>query len=206
MMPALAVRYPFMCFQFLAALDLRPLGDLEVPVAVMKGLDRSVIRTAPIFTNVKSLWQSHLKLHEVKYGPQPYAHVKASMVRDSLLQTLVESDVPAQAYGTPTLRAVIKHKWRLYGRSRLLWRAIFYGLYTALFSVYGILYCKEDTSLSVGDYWDSSRRARVHLVLDGYIFAQACWYAWSEISQVYAIGLRYYLRSYWNVSGVALVC
>ncbi len=49
--------------------------------------------------------QGHLKLHEVKFGPQPYAHVKASMVRlpyacslgrDSLLQTLVESDVPVK--------------------------------------------------------------------------------------------------------------
>lgn len=66
---------------------------------------RSVIRSAPIFTNVKNLWQSHLQLHEVRTGPQPYAHVKASMVplpfacsigKDSLLQTLVESDVPVQ--------------------------------------------------------------------------------------------------------------
>jgi hypothetical protein len=64
-------------------LELVALGDLEVPVAVMRGLDSSVIRTAPIFTNVRNLWQSHLKLHEVKSGPQPYAHVKASMVRAS---------------------------------------------------------------------------------------------------------------------------
>ena len=42
---------------------------------------------------------------QVKHGPQPYAHVKANMVRlpyacalgqDSLLHSLVESDVPVQ--------------------------------------------------------------------------------------------------------------
>lgn len=42
MMPSLAVRYPYMCYQFLAQLELTHLGDLEVPVAVMKGLDRWV--------------------------------------------------------------------------------------------------------------------------------------------------------------------
>lgn len=68
MIPSLAVRYPYMCYQFLAQLELFALGDLEVPVAVIKGLDQSVIRTAPIFTNVRNLWQSHLKLHEVGDG------------------------------------------------------------------------------------------------------------------------------------------
>ncbi len=149
MMPSLAVRYPYMCYQFLAQLDLAALGDLEVPVAVMRGLDKSVIRTAPIFTNVRNLWQSHLKLHEVRQGPQPYAHVKASMVRlpfactvgkESLLQTLVESDVPVQAYGTPSVRAVIRHKWRLYARSKLLTRAIVYCIYTVLYTVFCVLY------------------------------------------------------------------
>lgn len=47
---------------------------------------------------------------QVKHGPQPYAHVKASMVRlpfacsigrESLLQTLVESDVPVQVCSRP---------------------------------------------------------------------------------------------------------
>lgn len=42
---------------------------------------------------------------QVRHGPQPYAHVKASMVRlpfacslgrESLLRTMVESDVPVQ--------------------------------------------------------------------------------------------------------------
>eukprot|EP00983_Pelagomonas_calceolata_P114965 1160142-Pelagomonas_calceolata.AAC.30 len=27
--------------------------------------DASVIRTAPIFTNIKNLWKSHLQLHQV---------------------------------------------------------------------------------------------------------------------------------------------
>lgn len=149
MIPSLAVRYPYMCYQFLAQLQLVALGDLEVPVAVMRGLDSSVIRTAPIFTNVRQLWQSHLRLHEVRHGPQPYAHVKASMVRlpfacaigkDSLLQTLVESDVPVQVYGTPTLRAVIRHKWRLYARSKLTVRSIIYCFYCLCFTVFGILF------------------------------------------------------------------
>eukprot|EP00798_Chlamydomonas_sp_ICE-L_P028268 gene28270-31373_t len=82
--------------KFLACLELLQLGELEVPVNVMKGLEGGIIRTAPIFTNVQHLWQSHFKGHEVKSGPQPYAHVKASM-----------------AYGTPTVRAVIWHKYLL---------------------------------------------------------------------------------------------
>ncbi len=36
MMPSLALRYPIMCYNFLASLDLRHLGDLEVPVNVLK--------------------------------------------------------------------------------------------------------------------------------------------------------------------------
>mmetsp|Transcript_14469 Transcript_14469/g.31389 ORF Transcript_14469/g.31389 Transcript_14469/m.31389 type:complete len:1906 (-) Transcript_14469:1211-6928(-) len=207
MMPSLAVRYPYMCYQFLASLQLQKLGDLEVPVAVMQGLDKSVIRTAPIFTNVKNLWQSFLQLHEVKHGPQPYAHVKASMVRlpfacsigkESLLQTLVESNVPVQAYGTPTVRAVIKHKWRLYGRLRLSIRALIYCAYTVIFTTYAVLYSQEDHSLSREEYWDSSTKAKVHLIMDGYLFLQALWYAWVEINQIWAIGILLYLRSWWN--------
>jgi hypothetical protein len=127
-------------------------------VAVMRGLERSVIRTAPIFTNVRNLWQSHLKLHEVRQGPQAYAHVKASMVRlpfacsigkESLLQTLVESDVPVQAYGTPTVRAVIRHKWRLYAQSKLIIRALNYMFYTLVFTVYAILFAMVRAVASV---------------------------------------------------------
>lgn len=144
----------------------------------------------------------------MRFGPQPYAHVKASMVRlpyacsigrDSLLQTLLESDVPVQTYGTPTLRAVIKHKWRLYARARLLTRASLYLLYTLLFTVYAVLYAQESTGLGLKAYWDSSAKARLHLILDGYLFAQAAGYAWMELTQVWATGLAFYLRSYWNV-------
>ncbi len=34
------VRYPYMCYGFLAALELQKVGELEVPVDVIKGLDR----------------------------------------------------------------------------------------------------------------------------------------------------------------------
>ena len=54
----------------------------------------------------RALWQSHLKLHENKDGAaQAYAHVEATMARlpfacslgkESLLQTLVESNVPVK--------------------------------------------------------------------------------------------------------------
>lgn len=49
-------------------------------MAVMKGLDNAVIRTAPIFTNVRNLWHSHLKLHEVgvqQHG-EPVLHARQS--------------------------------------------------------------------------------------------------------------------------------
>ncbi len=52
----------------------------------------------------------------------------------------MESDVPVQAYGTPTLRAVIRHKWRLYARDRLVVRALTYFFYTLVFTVWSILY------------------------------------------------------------------
>jgi hypothetical protein len=150
------------------------------PLSSPQGLDRSVIRTAPIFTNVKNLWQGHLKLHEVKFGPQPYAHVKASMVRlpyacsigrDSLLQTLVESDVPVKVYGTPTLRAIIKHKWRLYARRKLLIRSLIYVFYVVMFTVTGILYSMEDHTLTMSGYWKTGR-GMAAFIIDGYIFAQ----------------------------------
>lgn len=60
--------------------------------------------------------------------------------KDSLLHTLVDSDVPVQAFGTQTVRAVIRHKWRLYARSKLLLRSINYCFYTLCFTVYAILY------------------------------------------------------------------
>ncbi|PNW77392.1 hypothetical protein CHLRE_10g434600v5 [Chlamydomonas reinhardtii] len=213
MMPSLALRYPIMCYHFLAALNLRHLGDLEVPVAVLKGLDRSVIRTAPIFTNVKNLWQGHLKLHEVKFGPQPYAHVKASMVRlpyacsigrDSLLQTLVESDVPVKVYGTPTLRAIIKHKWRLYARRKLLVRSLIYVFYVIMFTVTGVLFSMENHALTMSQYW-ATAAGKAHFIIDGYIFAQTAWYAWTELSQMYAIGLSMYFKSYWNTFDTTMI-
>lgn len=46
----------------------------------------------------------------------------------------------AQAYGTPTLRAVIKHKWRLYASSKLFTRAVFYIIYTLVFTAFGVLF------------------------------------------------------------------
>ncbi|MEW5316534.1 MAG: hypothetical protein WDW38_007902 [Sanguina aurantia] len=212
--PSLALRYPIMCYMFLANLEVRHLADLEVPVAVLKGIDESVIRTAPIFTNVKSLWQGHLKLHEVRHGPQPYAHVKASMVllpyacsigRESLLHTLVESSVPVKAFGTPSIRAVIKHKWRLYARNKIAFRAVVFLIYVALFTVFGILYAQEDTSRDIRTYWASGLNGKVHLILDVLLFAQTCWYAWTELSQMYAAGLHYYLRSYWNVLDICSI-
>jgi hypothetical protein len=39
MIPSLAVRYPYMCYGFLANLSLHKVGELEVPVGVIKGLD-----------------------------------------------------------------------------------------------------------------------------------------------------------------------
>lgn len=95
------------------------------------------------------------KCVQVRTGPQAYAHVKASMVRlpfacsvgkDSLLHTLVDSDVPVQAFGTQTLRAVIKHKWRMYARTKLLIRSINYCFYTLCFTVFTILYARVSAS------------------------------------------------------------
>jgi len=208
MMPSLAVRYPFMCYRFLADLDLMPLGDLEVPVAVMMAQDASVIRTAPIFTNIKNLWKSHLQLHQVRHGPQPYAHVKANMVRlpyacsigpDSLLHSLVESDVPVQAFGSPTIQAVVRHKWRLYARTRLVIRASIYLFYALANTVFAILYSKEDHTLTLPEYWESGAMGRFHIILTGYLILQALWYLWVEMRQMWAIKFISYFKSGWNI-------
>lgn len=42
--------------------------------------------------------------------------------------------------GTPTLRAVIKHKWRMYARTKLFTRAVNYCFYTLVFTAYAIMF------------------------------------------------------------------
>ncbi len=182
MIPSLAVRYPYMCYGFLAGLSLQKVGDLEVPVQVIDAMQNSVIRTAPFFTNVKALWNSHLRLHEAKDNAnEAYAHVDAMMARlpfacaigkESLLQTLVESNVPVKAYGTPTVRAVIAHKWRLYGRTRLLIRAVVYAFYTTIFTFYAIIYAQSDRSLTLAQAHANSKWEIVHSAMGGYLILQ----------------------------------
>lgn len=65
-MPGLVGRYPYLSYQFLAGLKNEMVGDLEVPFQVMDGLRGGLIRTAPIFTNVNRLWQSHINSMEAK--------------------------------------------------------------------------------------------------------------------------------------------
>lgn len=215
MVPELAVRYPYMCYGFLAHLKLQKIGELEVPVEVMTDVDQSIIRTAPFFTNVRELWKSHLKLHQIKnIATQPYAHVEASMVRlpfacavgkESLLHTLVTSNVPVQAFGTPTVRAVIKHKWRLYGSLRLTIRSINYIIYTIIFTCFCVIYAMEDRNLNVKDYWNSGTTPKVEMLLSAYLFIQTAWFAWMELSQIFAIGLMQYFASVWNFLDVVTI-
>lgn len=47
-----------------------------------------------------------------------------------------------QAYGSPTIQAVVRHKWRLYARNRFLVRASIYLFYTLANTVFAILYAK----------------------------------------------------------------
>ena len=79
----------------------------------------SVIRTAPFFTNVKALWSSHLKLHENSDESRAYAHVEATMARlpfacalgkESLLQSLVESNVPVKVGVWPANEGGLLHQ------------------------------------------------------------------------------------------------
>uniref|UniRef100_A0A7S3R5P2 Ion transport domain-containing protein n=1 Tax=Dunaliella tertiolecta TaxID=3047 RepID=A0A7S3R5P2_DUNTE len=209
MMPALSSRYPYMCFRFLAELDLMTLGALEVPVDSLKN-SNSLIRTAPIFTNIQDLWAGHL--HQVRPGPQPYTYVQAKMVRlpyacaigpDSLLQSLVESDVPVQAFSTPSVHSVIRHKWHLYGRTCILTRFVIYLFYTLVLTVFAILYSKEDHSLTLPEYWDSGPQGRFHIIATGYLCIQALWYIYMEARQMWAIQYQAYFKSAWNVLDLA---
>ncbi|KAF5832015.1 hypothetical protein DUNSADRAFT_12256 [Dunaliella salina] len=145
--------------------------------------------------------------HKVRHGPQPYAHVKANMVRlpyacsigpDSLLHSLVESDVPVQAFGSPTIQAVVRHKWRLYARTRLVIRASIYLFYALANTVFAIIYSKEDHTLTLPEYWNSGPMGRFHIICTGYLIVQALWYLWVEIRQMWAIKFISYFKSGWN--------
>ena len=68
----------------------------------------------------------------------------------SLHPTCQHSFLATQVFGTPTVSSVISHKWRLYGRQRLTIRASMYAVFTFVFTVFAIMYSKEDRSLSVG--------------------------------------------------------
>ncbi len=52
-------------------------------------------------------------------------------------------------FGTPTVRAVIKHKWRLYGRQRLTIRVCIYAVFSIAYTAFAALYSQEDRSLSL---------------------------------------------------------
>ncbi|KAG1680624.1 hypothetical protein FOA52_015073 [Chlamydomonas sp. UWO 241] len=208
MMPSLAVRYPYMCYGFLANMSLQKVGELEVPVNVIRGIDQSVIRTAPYFTNVRELWRSYSEAQsETSAGPQPYAHVEARMVRlpfacalgkESLLQTIVASNVPVQAYSTPSIRAVIRHKWRLYGEARIVTRTVIYAIYALVFTIFAVIFARENHSLSLNEYWASGGTAKCQLVMSAYLLLQTAFFAYMEVSQLIGTGLLLYFRSFWN--------
>ena len=119
--------------------------------------------------------------------------------KDSLLHTLVESDVPHQAYDTETVRAVIKHKWRLYGQFTITLRAINYCFFTFVFATYAILYSNENRSTNCVGLWNSGSSGKLMLIMDAFLFVQAAYFFYMEIVQIVAIGLKEYLRSGWNI-------
>lgn len=47
-----------------------------------------------------------------------------------------------QTFGTPTVKAVIDHKWDLYGWRKVIVRTMVYGFYCMTMTVFGILYSK----------------------------------------------------------------
>ena len=215
MIPSLAIRYPYMCYDFLAHLTNQKVGELEVPVSIMHGLENAIIRTAPFFTNAKALWQSHLRHHEERIdGIEAYAHVEATMIKlpfacalgkDSLLHTLIESDVPHEAYNTETVRAVIKHKWRLYGQFTITLRTINYCFFCFVFAAYAVIYSNENRSQNCVGLWNSGGTGKLQLIMDAFLFCQASYFFYMEIRQTIAIGLREYLKSGWNVLDVTSV-
>lgn len=36
-------------------------------------------------------------------------------------------------------------------------------------------------------------------------YPQTCWYAWTELSQIYAIGVTMYFKSYWNAFDATMI-
>lgn len=47
-----------------------------------------------------------------------------------------------QTFGTPSVKAVINHKWKLYGHTQVVMRASSYLFYTLQLTVFAILYSK----------------------------------------------------------------
>ncbi len=124
--PDLAERYPMMCESFLTGLPLKVLGDVEVPSS-MVAQDASIVRAANSYTSYKEMWAEALGLDEAK-GSVPMVVMEAAMVRlpfsaamgkQSILRTLVESDVPVETFGAETVKAIISFKWQAFARRQV---------------------------------------------------------------------------------------
>jgi len=61
-------------------------------------------------------------------------------------RTRTHTHAHTQAFGSPTIQAVVRHKWRLYARTRLVIRAFIYLFYTLANTVFAILYSKVGTA------------------------------------------------------------
>ena len=56
------------------------------------------------------------------------------------IKSFVLLPVLLQAYSTPTVSAVIKHKWRLYARKEVFIRTVVYLFYALVVTITAILY------------------------------------------------------------------
>ena len=70
-------------------------------------------------------------------------------LQSEVLNTLMAISHFLQVFGTPTVRSVINHKWRLYGRQRLTIRASVYAVFTVIFTAFAVMYAQEDRTTNI---------------------------------------------------------
>lgn len=63
----------------------------------------------------------------------------ASIGHGSVLDTLVESNVPVKTFGSETVKAIITYKWRKFAQRQIYTKAILYMTFVLLFTAYAII-------------------------------------------------------------------
>jgi hypothetical protein len=139
-------------------------------------------------------------------GKGPMMVVEASMVQlpfalkfgqGSLLNDLVEADVPVQTFGSATVSAIIDYKWNKFARRAIFSKLLVYLTFTLLFTIYGILFANDDYTLDAHNQFSKPENFFL-LVLDVILWIFGFRYIILEGYQMNKVGIVAYFNSIWN--------